>query len=132
MSSAKVSPQHPRSRDCPATDPFSDDFVSSAQLNAGAFVGGLLVTKTTLTADRGVVSPARATRRDLAGRALAVAVFVANVLALSALLGPTATGVLATFPIVFVVLILCCVRGLAKPPALFSPQPHFERWAASD
>lgn len=79
--------------------------LSALALNAGAFLGGCLMTRPLLTSDRAGVSPSRATRRDLAGRALAVAVFVAGVLGLSVVLGPTATGVLATFPIVFVVLI---------------------------
>ena len=74
-------------------------------LNAGAFVAGVSLTRLPLSSDLKVVSAARATRRDLAGRALAVALFVAGVLGLSAVLGPAATGVVATFPIVFVVLI---------------------------
>ena len=79
--------------------------LSALALNAGVFAGGLLMTKTKLKSDRAVPPRSLATRRDLAGRALAVAVFVATVLGLSAALGPSATGVLATFPIVFVVLI---------------------------
>ena len=79
--------------------------LSALALNAGAFLGGCLVTRPLSTSDQAEVSPSRANRRDLTGRALAVAVFVAGVLGLSVVLGPTATGVLATFPIVFVVLI---------------------------
>lgn len=78
---------------------------SALALNAGFFVGGLFVIRPVLMSDLEVLSPARAKRLDLVGRALAVAVFVASILALSALLGPSAIGVLATFPIVFVVLI---------------------------
>ena len=74
-------------------------------LNAAAFAGGVRLAKPPT-----VVGPARrpvprATRRDLAIRAVAVALFVAGVLGLSTVLGPAATGVVASFPIVFVVLI---------------------------
>ena len=79
--------------------------LSASALNAAVFAGGLLVTRPMLTSGRAMPPRSRATRRDLVGRALAVAVFVATVIGLSAVLGPAATGVLATFPIVFVVLI---------------------------
>ena len=79
--------------------------LSALTLNAGAFLGGCLVTQSLLASDRTGALPPRATQRDLTGRALAVAVFVAGVLGLSVVLGPTATGILATFPIVFVVLV---------------------------
>lgn len=101
-------------------------------LNAGAFVGGLLVTKSLLTSGRAVVSPARASRRDLAARALAVAVFVASVLALSALLGPTATGVLATFPIVFVVLIFVLHPRIGDAACAVLAATALRAMAASD
>ncbi len=78
---------------------------SASVLNAGTFLGGCLVTRRITGSNGAEPSPSRAKRRDLAGRALAVAIFVAGVLGLSIVLGPTATGVLATFPIVFVVLI---------------------------
>lgn len=79
--------------------------LSALALNAAVFVGGVRLTKT--PAVLGPESPRvpRATRRDLAVRALAVPLFVAGVLGLSAVLGPAATGVLASFPIVFVTLI---------------------------
>ena len=79
--------------------------LSALALNAAVFVGGVRLTKT--PAVLGPESPRvpRATRRDLAVRALAVALFVAGVLGLSAVLGPAVTGVLASFPIVFVTLI---------------------------
>ncbi len=79
--------------------------LSALALNGGALTIGILVTRRTARSDQPGASAARATRRDLAGRALAVALFVASLLALSAALGPSATGILATFPIVFVVLI---------------------------
>src|ERR1035438_5351784 len=50
--------------------------VTAATLNAGVLVGGILVTRQTLKMDRAVQPRARATRGDLAGRALTVAVFV--------------------------------------------------------
>ena len=75
--------------------------LSALALNGGALTIGILVTRRTARSDQPGASAARATRRDLAGRALAVA----SLLALSAALGPSATGILATFPIVFVVLI---------------------------
>ena len=79
--------------------------LSALALNAAGFVGGVRLTKA--PAVLGTESPPvpRATRQDLAARALAVALFVAGVLGLSAVLGPAVTGVLASFPIVFVTLI---------------------------
>jgi hypothetical protein len=86
--------------------------VTAAILNAGVLVGGILVTRQTLKMDRAVQPRARATRGDLAGRALTVAVFVASLLWLSAALGPSATGVIASFPIVFIMLIFLLHRRL--------------------
>lgn len=79
--------------------------LTALALNAGAFVGGCAATQAVVASEGTPASRLRATRADLAGRAIAVALFVACVFGLSAVLGPTATGVLATFPIVFVVLI---------------------------
>ncbi len=86
-------------------------------LNAGAFIGGLLATQAVVAVKQAPASRLRATRSDLAGRALAVALFVASVLGLSAMLGPSATGVLATFPIVFVVLIFVLRPRIGDAPS---------------
>ena len=78
---------------------------SALALNICVFAVGVLATRRLPDADLGNTSLSRATRRDLVSRAMIVALFVASVQGLSAILGPLVTGVLATFPIVFVIVI---------------------------
>lgn len=73
-------------------------------MNATAFVAGLWLTRGTLLSEAGV-APLIRSRFDLPIRAGIVALFVAVVVGLSHALGPSATGTLAAFPIVFVVMI---------------------------
>ena len=77
---------------------------TAAGLNVVAFVGGVAATGA-LQATHELPARQPASWVDLLARAVAVALFVAAVLVVSSVLGPRATGVLAAFPIVFVVMI---------------------------
>ncbi len=91
--------------------------ITALALNVTTFVGGLWVTRSIVSVGRQHASPLRATRSDLGGRALAVALFVASVLGVSAMVGPNITGVLATFPIVFVMLIFVLRPRIGDGPS---------------
>ena len=91
--------------------------LTALALNAAAFICGLFATQAVVAVKQAPAARSRFTPFDLAGRALAVALFVASVLGLSALLGPSATGVLASFPIVFVVLIFVLRPRIGDAPS---------------
>ncbi len=83
---------------------YGPGLASALMLNVVAFTGGVFITRHAASS-RGASPVASRGRLDLPFRALVVAVFVAGVVALGTIAGPSATGTLAAFPIVFVVMI---------------------------
>ncbi len=78
--------------------------VAALLLNAGGYLLGLALVRGTVIGDADR-PPSVRSRFDLPLRAAVVAVFVAVVVSLSNALGPSATGTLAAFPMVFTVVI---------------------------
>ncbi len=74
---------------------------TTALLNLAVYGAGAVLTRRVRPGDSAVVAPARRRWFELPVRAAMVAVFVSLVVAVSAVLGPQGTGVVAAFPVGF-------------------------------
>lgn len=89
--------------------------VSAGAVNLVVYGPGLIFLNRTGAADPGPARPSRRRWFDLPSRAASVAAFVSLVVAVSTVLGPTATGVAAVFPISLTSLIVILLPRLGGP-----------------
>ncbi len=80
--------------------------VSALVLNLVVYGAGFVLLKTIPNPEPAAIPPAPRRRFDLLARAVAVAGFVSLIVAVSSVLGPTATGIAAVFPISLISLIV--------------------------
>jgi hypothetical protein len=89
--------------------------VSAAALNFVVYGPGLVFLTRTGTAELGPTRPSRSRWFDLPLRAASVAAFVSLMVAVSAVVGPAATGIAAVFPVSLISLIVILLPRLGGP-----------------